>query len=266
MFSVPLRVIGFLICSGVPLFFLFSTYYFKQAGAELHRVDGSCKAIGQPILGLVDGACVLSGKVLFTAGEHVASVATIKGDCDRYGWLFRLDEDIACTWTETDDIDRIHSWWHVSFNWWHVDGLRAIVMLFLWSVRFTIASTAASLWAGFLFLAWFGPRDLIVWIWNSMMYSPYWLWIDSTLALVVVGFVVYWYGYRMRVHPLPGPQGVEQEEIASTTLPAQRKSPSPPSATKQAEMPDKLTWDGKQISPIADSVLFNRQGKPIGDQ
>ena len=252
MFHVLLSVIALLLGSAVPLFFLFSMYNFRGVRAELFRVDGDCKAIGQPILSLVDGSCVLTGKVLFTSGEQVASVATLKGDCEKYGWLFRVDRNIPCTWTGTNDIDRIHSWWYVSFNWWPGEGPVAVFMLFLWSAWWMVISAAASLWAGFLFLTIFGPRDLIVWIWNTMLYSPYWLWIDSILAVLVVGLVVYWYGYRTRVHSTtPISKEVVVEEIASTST---RKSP--PSMNK---LPDKLNLDGG-------SILFTRQGRPLNQE
>jgi hypothetical protein len=201
--------------------------------------NGECKAVGQPVLMLSKGVCVLTGKVLFM-GDGFSSLVGIKGDCNKYGPLFNSTEVVACVHTHGDG------------NTEDVLPLREVGLLerILFWVCDMVGLTIVWAWTIFGALL-----SLPMWLVNSVMYPiwhyEHWLIVDSVLGGLVIAMVVYWFGLRGRKPAqLKAKVITGTREIASTTSAPVVPPPEDGTPTRQ-----------KGMAPVDMDVMYEELSK-----
>jgi hypothetical protein len=193
------------------------------------RMDGTCSVVSGPTLALHKGACVLIGKLLFKSGD-VAFVADVKGDCNQYGRIFAHD-GIECTHIKIDG---------------HADQFEIDERSIL--SRFMQAIAPSELMLDCYYISKSILWQVVCFIPNTMWYSDYWWIADSSLACMVVGWVVYWFGYRSRKSVVTK---IAMQEIAST----KHVDRSPPQSMQEPPIDATVTRTPAQEMPEWNGVL-----------
>ena len=185
---------------------------------------GECKAVGQPSLALSRGVCVLTGKVLFTAGGF-SSLVGVKGDCNKYGPLFNSTEIVECVHTHGDVEEVLPIGPPVGYVEWAV--------VHIWAL------------AGWLINI---PFWLIGLVSYHLWYYEHWLIVDSILGVAVVAAVVYWFGFRGKKPAAKKIKGGEMHEIASTNSHSVPPIDGTPTRQRSIISPDEMDTMYNQLA------------------
>jgi len=190
-------------------------------GAEAQTItqQGECKAVGQPSLALSKGVCVLTGKVLFTAGGF-SSLVSVKGDCNKYGPLFNSSEVVACIHTHGDgNMEEVLP-----------EGAMVGHVGVLTAYTWTLVGWVISI-----------PFWVFDWVVYPLWYYEHWMIVDSIVGGAVVAAVVYWFGFRgKKPAARKNRTGGEVHEIASTASHGPPPADGTPKRQRSSLSPDDM--------------------------